>query len=206
MKVAVVDLTNKKTGEIELSDAVFGVEVRTDLMARCVNWQRDKMQAGTHKTKGIAEVSGTGKKPFAQKGTGRARSGSNRRPQDRGGAVIFGPVVRSHATDLPKKVRVAALKSALSSKAKEQKIVIVSEATAKTHKTKDMASVLTKLGLNNALIMFEGELDTNFDRALSNIPLIDTLPQKAANVLDILAHDTLVLTKDAVAQLEERLK
>jgi len=206
MKVAVVDLTNKKTGDIDLSKDVFGAEVRSDLMARCVNWQRDKMQAGTHKTKGISEVSGSGKKPFAQKGTGRARAGSNRRTQDVGGATVFGPVVRSHATNLPKKVRVAALKSALSSKANDKKIVVLEDTKAKTHKTKDMASALEKMGLSNALIIFNGELDTNFDRAINNIPLIDVLPQNAANVLDILAHDTLVITKDAVAVLEERLK
>lgn len=206
MKVAVVDLSNKKVGDAELSNEVFGVDVRVDLMSRCVNWQRDKMQAGTHKTKGISEVSGSGKKPFAQKGTGRARAGSNRRTQDVGGATVFGPVVRSHATDLPKKVRVAALKSALSSKAKDKKIVVLSDVCAKTHKTKDMATALKGLGLENALIMFNGELDTNFDRAVNNIPLIDVLPQTAANVMDILAHDTLVMTKDAVVALEERLK
>jgi large subunit ribosomal protein L4 len=207
MKVAVVDLTNKKTGDLELPKTVFSAPIREDLMARMVTWQRDKARTGSHKAKMISEVSGRGQKPWAQKGTGRARAGTLKRTQDRGGGVVFGPVVRSHATSLPKKVRQAALKSALSVKAKSKKVIVLSEAKAKTHKTKDMALALKKMGLDNALIIFDGDaLETNFLRAVNNIPCVNVLPQRGANVKDILAHDTLVLTQSAVKELEERLK
>lgn len=207
MKVAIVDMTNKKTGDVELPKAIFGAPVREDLMARMVNWQRDKARTGNHKTKTISEVAGRSQKPWAQKGTGRARAGTLKRTQDRGGGIVFGPVVRSHATDLPKKVRAAALKSAFSVKAKDKKVVVLNEAKAKSHKTKDMAEALKKMGLENALVIYDGEqLDANFSRAVNNIPHIDVLPQKGANVKDILAHDTLVLTQSAIKELEERLK
>jgi large subunit ribosomal protein L4 len=206
MKVQVKDLAGKAVGDIELSDEIFALEVRSDLLHRMVNWQLAKRRAGTHKTKGISEISGTGKKPYKQKGTGRARQGSLRSPQFRGGARIFGPVVRSHEYDLPKKVKKLALKTALSAKAAEGKLVVLEAATASTHKTKELAASLTKLGLASAIVIDGQQLDLNFARAARNIPLVDVLPSQGANVYDILRRDTLVLTRAAVADLEARLK
>lgn len=205
MKVAVKNLDNKQVGDIDLSDAVFGAELRTDVLHRAVNWQMNKRHTGTHKTKGISEVSGTGKKPFAQKGTGNARSGSLRNSQHRGGAVIFGPVVRSHETSLPKAIRRLALKTALSAKQAEGKLIVLDTAKIKTHKTKEALKAFAALGLTSALIIDETP-DANFVSSARNIPHIDVLPQKGINVYDILRRDVLVLTKDAVAQLEARLK
>jgi large subunit ribosomal protein L4 len=171
-----------------------------------VHYQLNKRRAGTHKTKGISEISGTGKKPYKQKGTGNARQGSLRSPQFVGGATIFGPVVRSHATDLPKKVRKLALKMALSAKGKAGKLIVLDNATAKTHKTKPMAEALEKFGFKSALIVGGKEIDPNFARATANIPRIDVLTVQGANVYDIIRRDTLVLTKEAVSDLTERLK
>ena len=206
MKLDVIDLANKKTGTIDLDDAVFGVEVRKDLLARTVNWQLDKRQSGNHKAKERAEVSGTKSKPFRQKGTGRARQGTMRAPQMRGGGVVFGPRVRSHATGLPKKVRSLALKSALSAKQAEGKLVILDEAKAKSPKTAELAKALKAFDWGRALVIDGAVLDDNFAKATRNIAGIDLLPSVGANVYDILRRDTLVLTKDAVAQLTERLK
>ncbi len=204
MKVAVKSLDNKKVGDIDLSEAVFGLPARADVLHRMVNWQLAKRRAGTHKTKDISEVSGTGKKPFSQKGGGRARAGSLRNIHHRGGAVMFGPVVRDHSIDMPKNFRKLALKTALSAKQAEGKLIILDVAKAKSHKTKEMVKILADLGLTSALIIDE-TLDEMFTRAVSNIPHMDVLPQKGINVYDILRRDTLVLTKDAVAQLEARL-
>ncbi|KAA0596897.1 50S ribosomal protein L4 [Azospirillum sp. TSH100] len=206
MKATIKNLNNEAVGEIELSDAVFGLPARTDLLARMVNWQLAKRRSGNHKTKGISEISGTTKKPYGQKGTGRARQGSIRSPQFRGGATIFGPVVRSHAHDLTKKVRKLALKTALSAKAAEGKLIVLEAAAAETHKTKELAARLATLGLTSALIIDGSNLDENFAKASRNIPLIDVLPEQGANVYDILRRDTLVLTRNAVEQLEARLK
>lgn len=205
MKYAVVTLDNKKQADIDLNDAVFGAPIRVDLMARTVNWQRNKARQGSHKTKTISEISGTGKKPFAQKGTGNARAGTLRASHHRGGQTVFGPVVRSHETDLPKKVRAAALRSALSVKAKDGKLVILSEAKAATHKTKDMVSKLEGLKISNALMIVGGEIDSNFSKAVGNIKHIACLPSIGANVMDILKYDHLVLSQSAVKELEERL-
>jgi large subunit ribosomal protein L4 len=205
MKTNVISLDNATVGEIELSDEVFGVALRTDLLHRMVNWQLAKRQTGNHKTKGISELSGTTKKPYKQKGTGRARQGSLRSPQFRGGATIFGPVVRSHAHDLPKKVRKLALKVALSAKARDGKLVVLDQATIETPKTKELAARFAKLGWNSVLVI-DGTVNDKFALASRNIPLVDVLPQMGANVYDILRRDTLVLTKDAVQALEARLK
>lgn len=206
MKVAVKTLENKDAGEVTLDDAVFGVEVKEDILHRIVHWQLNKRRSGNHKTKGISEVSGTGKKPWKQKGTGRARAGSMRRPQDVGGATVFGPVVRSHATDLPKKLRALALRMALSAKIKAGKLIVLDDAKPKDHKTKAMAAAFGKMGLSSALFVTGKEVDANFARATANLPKIDVLPSQGANVYDILRRDTLVLTKDAVNDLTERLK
>ncbi|MDR6287558.1 MULTISPECIES: 50S ribosomal protein L4 [Inquilinus] len=206
MKIAVKTFDNAAAGEIELDDSVFGLEVRTDLLARMVNWQLAKRRSGNHKTKGISEISGTTKKPYKQKGTGHARQGSTRSPQFRGGARIFGPVVRSHAHDLPKKVRKLALRHALSSKVADGKLVVVDAVVADSHKTKGLAVKLAALGLDSALILAGEQVDTNFALAVRNLPLIDVLPSQGANVYDILRRDTLVLSRQAVEQLEARLK
>ncbi len=205
MKCDVVTIENKKAGSIDLADAVFAVPVRRDILARMVNWQRAKRRAGTHKTKVVSEIRGTTAKPFRQKGTGRARQGSVRSPQMRGGAVIFGPRVRDHAHDLPKKVRRLALRCALSSKRADGKLVVLDEAKVAESKTAALAGRLDKLGWSDVLIIAGAEIDGNFARAAANIPRVDVLPQQGANVYDILRCDTLVLTKDAVKHLEERL-
>ncbi len=209
MKIKVTDIDNKAQGEIDLADEVFqdifGRPIRKDILARAVNWQLAKRRAGTHKTKEIGDVSGTTKKPYAQKGTGRARQGSLRSPQFRGGATIFGPVVRSHAHDLPKKVRTLALKTALSSKQKDGKLLVWNEASA-AGKTKDLSAKLKKLGLASVLFIDGAVVNEKFALAARNIPNVDVLPQQGANVYDILRRDTLVLTREAVQHLVERLK
>jgi len=206
MKTAVKTLENKSAGEIELADEIFAVPVRRDILARMVNWQLAKRRAGTHKTKGISDVQGTTKKPWRQKGTGRARQGSLRSPQFRGGAVIFGPVVRSHEFGLQKKVRRLALKTALSAKQAEGKLVVLEKASVKEPRTKVLAQKFEKLGWRSVLIIDGPSVDENFARAARNIPEVDVLPQQGANVYDILRRDTLVLTRDAVQHLEARLK
>jgi large subunit ribosomal protein L4 len=206
MKLSVRDLDNKEVGDIELDDAVFGVKVRPDILARVVAWQLAKRRAGTHKTKGVSEISGTTKKPYKQKGTGRARQGSLRSPQFRGGAVIFGPVVRSHAFDLQKKVRRLGLKTALSAKQAEGKLVVIDAAKLEEAKTKVLKARLAALGWESVLIIDGTVVDEGFARAARNLPKVDVLPQQGANVYDILRRDTLVLTRDAAQLLEARLK
>ncbi len=205
MKVAVKNLDNVEVGSIDLADAVFGVEPRRDLLARVVRWQQAKKRSGNHKAKGISEINGTTRKPWNQKGTGKARQGSLRSPQFRKGAVIFGPVVRSHEHELPKKVRQAALCMAMSSKQADSKLIILDQATFDTHKTKSLVQKLGKLGLKSALIIDGANLDVNFVKAARNIPHIDVLPEQGANVYDILRCEVLVLTRNAVEQLQERL-
>ena len=206
MKCPVISLDNKKVGDIDLDDAVFALPARPDILARMVNWQLAKRRSGNHKTKQRAEVNGTTAKPFRQKGTGRARQGDRKAPNLRGGGVAFGPVVRSHAHSLPKKVRRLALRTALSVKQADGKLVILDKAEAKTAKTADLVKQVVKLGWDSALIIGGTELDANFTRAAGNIRGMDVLPQIGANVYDILRRDTLVLTQDASEQLQERLK
>ncbi len=206
MKVAVKTLENKDAGSVELDQTVFGLPVREDIMLAMVRYQLAKRRAGTHQTRGISQVSGTGKKPYKQKGTGNARQGSLRSPQFRGGATIFGPQSRDHSIDLPKKVRRLALKTALSSKAASGSIIVLDDAKAASHKTAAMAKSLEKLGIANAVVIAGKEIDANFARATCNIPFIDVMAIDGANVYDILRREKLVLTKDAVAALTERLK
>ena len=206
MKVPVKNLANESVGEIELDDAIFGVAVRQDLIYRAVNWQLAKRRSGNHKTKGISEISGTTKKPYNQKGTGRARQGSLRSPQFRGGARIFGPVVRSHEHDLTKKVRKLALKTALSAKAAAGQLVIIDTVETDTHKTKVLAVSLKAFGFESLLVIDGETVNENFARAARNIPLVDVLPSQGANVYDIIRRNILVLTKSAVSDLEARLK
>jgi large subunit ribosomal protein L4 len=204
MKAKVINLDNKSAGDIELPDAIFGLPKRLDILQRCVEWQRARKQAGTHKTKTVSEISGTTKKPHAQKGSGRARSGSLRSPQNRGGAKIFGPVVRDHGYSLPKKVRQLALKTALSVKQAEGNLIVLDSATVKDAKTKVLAAQFKTMGLASALII-DGAVDESFAKAARNIKHINVLPTMGANVYDILRHKQLVLTKSAIAQLTERL-
>ena len=206
MKCDVVSLANKKTGTIDLDDEVFGVDVRRDILARAVNWQLAKRRSAIAKTKGRSEVRATKAKPFAQKGGGRARQGTTVAPQMRGGGVAFGPRVRSHAHKLPKKVRLLALKSALSAKCAEGRLVVLDEAKLKQPKTADLAKRLAKLNWGRALVIDGAEVDANFARAANNIIGIDVLPSTGANVYDILRRDTLILTRDGVEKLVERLK
>ncbi len=206
MDMKITTLEGKEAGSISLSDAIFGLEPRADIVQRCVNWQLAKRQRGTHKTKGRAEIWRTGKKMYAQKGTGGARHGSARVPQFRGGGRAFGPVVRSHAIDLPKKVRALALKHALSAKAKDGGLIVIDKAAAKDAKTKVLVQQFDKLGLRNALIVDGAEVEANFRAAARNIPNIDVLPVQGINVYDIMRRKTLVLTKAALDALEARFK
>ncbi|TDI55687.1 MAG: 50S ribosomal protein L4 [Alphaproteobacteria bacterium] len=206
MKCEVITLDNKKAGEIDLDESIFGLPARKDILARMVEWQLARTRAGTHKAKGRSEVNGSNRKPWRQKGTGRARAGSTRISQFRGGGVIFGPTPRDHSIKLQKKVRRLALKTALSAKQAEGKLVILDRAAMDEGKTKILARALNTLGFQSVLFIDGPELDENFVRAASNIVGIDVLPQQGANVYDILRRDVLVLTKDAVSHLEARLK
>jgi large subunit ribosomal protein L4 len=206
MKLTVRNIDNEEVGDIELPDEIFGLPIRRDILARVADWQLARRRAGTHKAKGISEIRGTTKKPYKQKGTGRARQGSLRSPQFRGGARIFGPVVRSHAFDLQKKVRRLGLKIALSAKQDEGKLVVIDTAHIDEGKTKALRARLAALGGDSVLIIDGSVIEENFARATRNLPCVDVLPQQGANVCDILRRDTLVLTREAVRQLEVRLK
>ena len=193
-------------GTVVLPDDIFGLEPRADILQRMVRYQLSRRQAGTHKTKMRGEISATTKKMYKQKGTGRARHGAKSAPQFRGGGRSFGPVVRSHAHDLPKKVRALALKHALSDKVKGEKLVVIADIMVKEPKTKAVAGLLARLGLMNALIIDGAAVETNFALAARNIADIDVLPVQGINVYDILRRDTLVLTRAAVDALTERFK
>ncbi len=207
MKASVKNLQNKVVSEIELADDVFGVELRPDLLARAVHWQLAKRRSGNHKAKTISEISGTTAKPWAQKGTGRARQGSLRSPQFRKGAVIFGPVVRDHGYDMPKKVRAEALRCALSAKQAEGKLIIVDNVKQAAVKTKTVAASIKAMGLGQSILFIDGaNIDENFALSIRNLKYTDVLPEHGANVYDIINRDTLVLTTNAVEQLSNRLK
>ncbi len=218
IKAKIVDLDNQPKGEIDLNEAVFGVPVRKDILARVINWQLAKRRAGTASTKEIGDIRGRSKKPYAQKGTGNARQGSLRSPQFRGGAVIFGPKPRDYGFKLPKKVRALGLKTALSTKQSEGKLIVLDAAVLAAGKPKTPAkkgggigatsalrAKLAGLGANNALIIGGATIDGAFARAARNIPNLDVIPIQGANVYDIIRRDTLVLTQDAVKALEARL-
>ncbi len=203
MQIDIRTLDNGSAGTAELPDALFAAAPRADIMARVVQWQLAKRRAGTHKTKGMGEVSGTTKKPYKQKGTGNARQGSLRAPQFRTGGRVHGPVVRDHGYDLPKKVRRLGLISALSQKQAEGKLVVLDAATSGV-KTKELAAKLKVLGWGSVLVV-DRLVDAGFLRASRNIAGIDVLPSVGANVYDILQHDLLVVTAAAVEGLKERL-
>jgi large subunit ribosomal protein L4 len=205
MKLAVIKLDASKAGSVDVSDLVFGIEdIRSDILSRVVNWQLAKRRAGTHKVQTRNENSRTGKKMYKQKGSGGARHGSRRAPQFVGGSRAFGPVVRSHAFDLPKKVRALGLRHALSSKIKTGSLIVLDQALVETPKTQTLLASFEKLGLKNALFITGNEVDANFALASRNIPNIDVLPTAGLNVYDILRRHTLVLTKSAVEAIEAR--
>ena len=203
MQIDITTLDNANAGSVELPDAIFAASPRPDIMARVVQWQLSKRRAGTHKVKGMGEVSGTTKKPYKQKGTGNARQGSLRAPQFRTGGVVHGPVVRDHGYDLPKKVRRLGLISALSQKQAEGKLVVL-DAAAGGAKTKELAAKLKALGWKSVLIV-DVAVDEGFSRASRNIPHVDVLPTTGANVYDILNHDVVAITTAGVEGLKERL-
>ncbi|MCB5943518.1 50S ribosomal protein L4 [Acidocella sp. KAb 2-4] len=203
MKLDVVDFDAKAVGSAELPDEIFAVAPRVDIIARVIHWQLAKRRAGTHKVKGMGEVSGTTRKPYKQKGTGNARQGSLRAPQFRTGGVVHGPVVRDHGYSLNKKVRRLGLVSALSQKAAEGKLVIL-DAVGGVEKTKDVASRVKNFGWRSALIV-DAAVEEKFLRASRNVRGLDVLPVIGANVYDIMQHDVLVLTKAGIEGLKERL-
>lgn len=205
MQWDVVNLESETVGAVDLADGVFGLEARPDILARAVTWQLAKRRAGTHSTKTRGEVARTGKKPYRQKGTGRARQGSTKGPHMRGGGIVFGPRPRDHAIDLPKKVRKLALRTALSAKRAAGELVVLDKAELGEAKTRLLASQLTKLGWSKPLVIDAEKPETNFARAARNLVGIDVLPSIGANVYDILRHETLVLTRSAVEKLTERL-
>jgi large subunit ribosomal protein L4 len=205
VKLDVITLDAAKAGQIELSDAIFGIEeIRPDILQRCVVWQLAKRRAGTHKIKTRNEVARTGKKMYKQKGTGGARHGSRKAAQFVGGAKVFGPINRDHGFDLPKKVRALALRHALSAKAKDGSLVVLDAASLTEPKTAALRAQFEKLGLKNALVIAGPEVDTNMKLAARNIPNVDVLPNAGLNVYDVLRHHTLVLTRAAVEAIEAR--
>ena len=205
MKLKVIKINGASAGSVELGDDIFGLDPRIDILHRVVRWQRNKAQAGTHKVKTRSETSYSRKKIYRQKGTGGARHGDRNAPIFRKGGVYKGPTPRSHAHDLPKKVRALGLKHALSAKAKEGSLVILDKATA-NGKTAELAKQVRELGWKRALVIDGAEVNTDFAKAARNIEGLDILPTIGANVYDILKRDTLVLTKAGVEALEARLK
>ncbi|KCZ47569.1 MULTISPECIES: 50S ribosomal protein L4 [Hyphomonas] len=205
MELAVKTLAGKAAGNITVDDAIFGIdEIRDDILQRTVRWQLARRQAGTHKTKSRGEVNRTTKKYIRQKGSGGARHGSRNAPIFVGGGIAHGPRVRSHAHDLPKKIRKMALAHALSSKVKGEAILVLDEAVLTSAKTKELAGQFAGLGIENALIISGSAVDENFAKAARNIPNIDVLPVAGLNVYDILRRKTLVITKEAAEGIQAR--
>src|SRR6478752_2194862 len=195
MQIDITTLDKTTAGSADLPDDIFAVKPRPDIMARVVHWQLAKRRSGTHKTKGMSEVSGTTKKPYRQKGTGNARQGSLRAPQFRGGGAVHGPVVRDHGYSLNKKVRRLGLISALSQKAAEGKLIVLDAASAgEAPKTGALAKQLKALGWKSALVV-DATVDEGFGRVVRNLPHVQVLPTMGANVYDILKHDVLAVTR-----------
>ncbi|MBQ1928039.1 MAG: 50S ribosomal protein L4 [Alphaproteobacteria bacterium] len=205
MQANVINFDGKTVGKIELQDSIFGLDARADVLHRVVTWQRAKARAGTHAVKTVSDVAGSGKKAFKQKKTGNARQGERYNVHMRGGGVVHGPVVRDHSIDLPKKIRSLGLKMALSSKVKDNALVIVDSEKLSAVKTAAFAKQLKKLEISSALFVGADALDENFKKSAANINNVDVLPTVGLNVLDILKHDKLVLTADAVKAIEKRL-
>ncbi len=206
MKADVLKLDGSKAGEIELKKDIFGLKPRADILHRVVTWQLAKRRAGTHAVKFRSDIKTTGKKAYRQKGTGSARHGDRGANIFVGGGRAFGPIPRDHGFKLPKKVRALGLKTALSTKAQDKRLIVLDNAELKAPKTADLVKKLKKLGVTSALFVDGAEVNENFKQALSNIPLVDVLPTQGINVYDILRRDVLVLTKSAVKNLEARFK
>lgn len=205
MEFAVKNIEGKAAGKVSVSDAVFGLDPREDILARMVTYQLAKRRQGTHQSKGRSDIARTGAKMYRQKGTGNARHAQASAPQFRGGGKAHGPNSRDHAIDLPKKVRALALRHALSAKVKSDSLIVLDDLTS-DGKTASLAKAFKGLGLENALLIGGAELDVNFKNAAANLPNIDVLPVQGINVYDILRRHTLVLSKAAVEALEERFK
>ncbi|MDR1338293.1 MAG: 50S ribosomal protein L4 [Rickettsiales bacterium] len=205
MQLNIINFDGKAVGKAELADGVFGLVPRADILHRVVTWQRNKARAGTHKVQTVSDVTGSSRKVIKQKKTGNARQGEKYNVHMRGGGVVHGPVVRSHETELPKKIRALGLKMALSSKAKDGSLIIIESEKMPAAKTGAFAKQLKKMGIKSALFVGAAELDANFKKSAANIANVDVLPTIGLNVLDILKHEKLVLTADAVKAVEERL-
>lgn len=205
MQVNIINFDGKAVGKIDLQDSIFGLDARADILHRVVTWQRAKSRAGTHAVKTVSDVAGSGKKAFKQKKTGNARQGERYNVHMRGGGVVHGPVVRDHSIDLPKKIRSLGLKMAMSSKVKDGSFVVIESEKLTAAKTAAFAKQLKKLDIKSALFVGGDKLDENFKKSVANISNVDALPTVGLNVLDILKHDKLVLTADAVKAIEARL-
>ena len=206
MKKPILNLKNKTVGDIDLDTSIFGVKKLPDLIHQYIRYQNAKSRQGSHKTKSRSEVNGRSKKPFSQKGTGNARQGSNKPPNFRGGAVSMGPVNRDYSFNLNKKEKSLALKSALSVKVQENKIVIIDSFEIKSLKTKDLFSDLKKFNYNSALFIYsENGLDKNFKLASANIPRISTLNQKGINVKDLITYDKIFMEQKSIDEITKRL-
>ena len=206
MKQEIKSLENKVVKEIDLDKKIFGVEIKNEIIHRMIRYQLAKKRSGNHKTKGISEISGTTRKPFKQKGTGSARQGSRSSPQMSGGAVIFGPQVRSHAHKLPKRIRSLALKMALSNKLKEGKLKVISDFKISKPKTSFLTSKLAKMEIDSALFIDGKDVEKNFENALRNIPKTDFLPIAGLNVYDIIRRNFLIISEKALMGINERFK
>ena len=205
MQLDIINFDGKVVGKADLADSIFGLDPRADILHRVVTWQRAKQRAGTHAVKTVSDVQGSGKKAFKQKKTGNARQGERYNVHMRGGGVVHGPVVRDHSIDLPKKIRSLGLKMALSSKVKDGSLVIIDSEKLQAAKTNAFAKQLKNLEIVSALFVGAEQLDENFKKSAANIANIDVLPTIGLNVLDILKHEKLVLTADAVKAIEARL-
>lgn len=205
MQVNIINFDGKAVGKIDLQDSIFGLDARADILHRVVTWQRAKSRAGTHAVKTVSDVAGSGKKAFKQKKTGNARQGERYNVHMRGGGVVHGPVVRDHSIDLPKKIRNLGLKMAMSSKVKDGNLIVVESDKLAAAKTGAFAKQLKKLDICSALFVGGDNLNENFKKSVANINNVDALPTVGLNVLDILKHDKLVLTADAVKAIEARL-
>jgi len=202
-KVAVYNVSGVEVGEIELSDSIFGIEPNKNVLYDAVIMQQASQRSGTHKVKGRSEVRGGGRKPWKQKGTGRARQGSIRAPQWKGGGIVFGPTPRSYAYKLPKKVRRLAIKSALSSKVIANEIIVLDQLSFSHPKTKEFAAVLKNLNIDRKALIVTSSFDNNVALSSRNIPGIKFVTADGINVLDVLVYDKLIITKDAVGKVEE---
>ncbi|KRT92776.1 50S ribosomal protein L4 [Bacillus glycinifermentans] len=204
-KVALYNQNGSTAGDIELNDSVFGIEPNESVVFDAINMQRASLRQGTHKVKNRSEVSGGGRKPWRQKGTGRARQGSIRSPQWRGGGIVFGPTPRSYSYKLPKKVRRLAIKSALSSKVQDNNLIVLEDLTLDAVKTKEMAAILKGLSIEKKALVVTADANETVALSARNLPGVTVVEANGINVLDVVGHEKLVMTKAAVEKVEEVL-